>query len=561
MQQLQRIPLQQLQARQRQHVVKHSTTLVCRHVHRGRRPQLQQPQTLEHAILPKGFRAQRYPRTTCNSAPGDGTASSGDVIRPSAKAAAPPASSVDVTGQTSTSTGSHSASSSGFTSYSDMYKALNNSSYSKAADSSTPKSKQSTSNTSAHQHGPTSGSTGTRTDGLDISSNGHQLSGKGSVDAPGEPRSSTAAVDPAGVDEAIRKAQEALAAAESSLTSIHQLRSAQPPNKWTGLLQLVRSAAIVVASGALLVASHANGLGWQWAGATLGALGLAGRAYQRETVTPAGAAVVAVASLATLGCSLRFGLVMLAYSYTSHKLRQFKESRMPADYKPIAKPAQPQARNWPELLCIVFIPTVLAIAYGAMAGCLDTPLGSLPTVETWRADLMTLLQGAVLGWYACCCGDAWATELGSLSSDQPRLVTTLQPVRRGTHGAITLMGLSGAAAGGLLMGTLFYCAVLLSPTFWVFDVQRQAAMTQWRLIPLGLIAGVFGSLLDSLFGAALQFTGYNSDTATLSSVPGPGVSRISGLLSHKWMTDNIVNVLAGSLTAVLTAVAALRMFG
>lgn len=86
-------------------------------------------------------------------------------------------------------------------------------------------------------------------------------------------------------------------------------------------------------------------------------------------------------------------------------------------------------------------------------------------------------------------------------------------------------------------------------------------MTQWRLIPLGLIAGVFGSLLDSLFGAALQFTGYNSDTATLSSVPGPGVSRISGLLSHKWMTDNIVNVLAGSLTAVLTAVAALRMFG
>jgi hypothetical protein len=64
---------------------------------------------------------------------------------------------------------------------------------------------------------------------------------------------------------------------------------------------------------------------------------------------------------------------------------------------------------------VAAIPTILAIAYGAMAGCLDLPLGTLPNVETWRADLLTLLQGAVLGWYACICGDAWSSELGELS--------------------------------------------------------------------------------------------------------------------------------------------------
>jgi uncharacterized membrane protein len=106
-----------------------------------------------------------------------------------------------------------------------------------------------------------------------------------------------------------------------------------------------------------------------------------------------------------------------------------------------------------------------------MAGCLDLPLGAVPAVETWRADLLTLLQGAVLGWYACCCGDAWSSELGSLSNDQPRLLTTLQPVRKGTHGAVTLLGLSGAAAGGLLVGLVFYCAAVLSPTLWVFETQ------------------------------------------------------------------------------------------
>eukprot|EP00879_Flechtneria_rotunda_P016238 GHRR01016989.1.p1 GENE.GHRR01016989.1~~GHRR01016989.1.p1 ORF type:complete len:246 (+),score=57.46 GHRR01016989.1:54-740(+) len=215
---------------------------------------------------------------------------------------------------------------------------------------------------------------------------------------------------------------------------------------------------------------------------------------------------------------------------------------------------------WLQVLCITAIPTILAVAFGAMAGCLDVPLGAVPAVETWRADLLTLLQGAVLGWYACCSGDAWSTELGQLSGDQPRLLTTLQPVRRGTHGAVTLLGLSGAAAGGLLVGLVFYCGTLLSPSSWVFHAQRAVAMAQWRLIPLGLIAGLFGSLLDSLLGAILQFTGYISATASLSSVPGPGVKRISGL-QQTWMTNSFINLLSASVTAALTALAALRMFG
>jgi hypothetical protein len=193
---------------------------------------------------------------------------------------------------------------------------------------------------------------------------------------------------------------------------------------------------------------------------------------------------------------LRFGLVLLAVSYSICNLRQFKEARVVQDYSsgptPVAARQQQQEqqrpRDWLEVswglctqcimacpaaaacLCkavsapvellllhfkppaawaltcshspygrisssvcaalpaccsccalqvagIAVIPTILAIAYGAMAGCLDLPLGSLPNVnvETWRADLLTLLQGAVLGWYACICGDAWSSELGELS--------------------------------------------------------------------------------------------------------------------------------------------------
>lgn len=92
-------------------------------------------------------------------------------------------------------------------------------------------------------------------------------------------------------------------------------------------------------------------------------------------------------------------------------------------------------------------------------------------------------------------------------------------------------------------------------------LQRMAAMAQWRVIPLGLMAGLFGSLLDSLLGAALQFTGYDLASSSLTSKPGPSVQRISGLQRLPWLTDNVVNVLAASVTAALTALAALATFG
>jgi hypothetical protein len=107
--------------------------------------------------------------------------------------------------------------------------------------------------------------------------------GNGSEQLPIDPhhtqtqQQQSARVDAADVSNAIRKAQEAIAAAESSLSSIQHLPSAQLPNPWAGLLQVAKSLATVAAAGALLVASHAFGLGWQWAGATIGALALAGK--------------------------------------------------------------------------------------------------------------------------------------------------------------------------------------------------------------------------------------------------------------------------------------------
>jgi hypothetical protein len=178
-----------------------------------------------------------------------------------------------------------------------MYKALHNtfSTPPGVADAALTNSSRSNQQQQQEQHTAAGGSSSSSF-GLDGSSNGngHQASSSTPAAVGAEPaaavpaEAAAAAAAPsaaaaAGVEDALKKAQQALAAAESSLDSIHKLRSAQPPNKWTELLQVLRSVAVVAAAGAALVASHAFGLGWQWAGATLGALGLAGGPFRQFT--------------------------------------------------------------------------------------------------------------------------------------------------------------------------------------------------------------------------------------------------------------------------------------
>jgi hypothetical protein len=86
----------------------------------------------------------------------------------------------------------------------------------------------------------------------------------------------------------------------------------------------------------------------------------------------------------------------------------------------------------------------------------------------------------------------------------------MQPVRKGTHGGVTLLGLTGAAAGGLLAGAVFYCAAVLSPTLWVFEAQVRAAaalcdMTEMYIpcIPCICFAVTSGSLEASVPRASL----------------------------------------------------------
>lgn len=64
-----------------------------------------------------------------------------------------------------------------------------------------------------------------------------------------------------------------------------------------------------------------------------------------------------------------------------------------------------------------------------------------------------------------------------------------------------MVGLAASLAGGVVVGVAYYVSQLLA----VLNLQH--APPQWPLILYGGVAGLLGSMLDSLLGAHMQYSG------------------------------------------------------
>ena len=89
------------------------------------------------------------------------------------------------------------------------------------------------------------------------------------------------------------------------------------------------------------------------------------------------------------------------------------------------------------------------------------------------------------GALAAANADTWATEIGSHSRVQPRLITTGRPVPAGTDGGMTLLGTAGGIAGAGFIAGVSYLA------------------GQRRTLAIA-VGGAVGMLVDSLLGATVQ---------------------------------------------------------
>jgi len=115
------------------------------------------------------------------------------------------------------------------------------------------------------------------------------------------------------------------------------------------------------------------------------------------------------------------------------------------------------------------------------------------------AAILALFLGQVtpfFGAISAALADTVSSEIGMLSANNPRLITSFEKVKKGTDGGITLLGTIAALIAGALIGGFYYFAINAS----------------LKIAILIVGAGFFGSIIDSVLGAIMERKGLLSNT-------------------------------------------------
>jgi uncharacterized protein (TIGR00297 family) len=258
-----------------------------------------------------------------------------------------------------------------------------------------------------------------------------------------------------------------------------------------------------------------------------GGIGLV--AERRGSLTRSGAAGAVITGTTIFGFGgLSWGLTLIYFFLSSTFLSHFKErekSAVAAD-----KFSKGSRRDLGQALANAGVASAAALGYG------------LRRHSPGPAPLLAAFVGAL----ATANADTWATEVGTLSKDEPRLITNGQRVPPGTSGGVTLLGTSAAVAGAVSVGAV---AAALGA--------GRGTSLRGRLPLLALIGGMAGTLCDSLLGATAQAMYWcpRCQTETERRVHRCG-QETRALRGIGWLDNDGVNCIstaAGALVAVLAA--------
>ena len=221
------------------------------------------------------------------------------------------------------------------------------------------------------------------------------------------------------------------------------------------------------------------------------------------------------------------------------------------------------ARNYQQVLCNSVIACFFALGY-----CWKTNYSglSLPFDNKHESSIYSI--GFIFS-VVCCCGDTLgkyvnsfrlylylksiciaASEMGTaLAHNRPRLITNpFRTVPTGTNGGISSIGCLFSLFGGLIIGLSFVTGNMI---FCQSEHMINTFMINIQLLFYCAIFGFLGSLIDSLLGATLQFSGYDRERNVIAEKPLPFIEQISGL---DILSNNQVNLISSFLTSIMAMV-------
>ncbi|HLH60927.1 MAG TPA: DUF92 domain-containing protein [Ktedonobacteraceae bacterium] len=245
-------------------------------------------------------------------------------------------------------------------------------------------------------------------------------------------------------------------------------------------------------------------------------------ARRRRSLTRGGAAGTVAVGTAIFGMGGWSWGLSLIYFFVSSTLfshyREREKARAAAD-----KFSKGSERDIGQVAANGGLATLLALAYG-LSG------------SSSRAKL---LQAGFTGALATANADTWATELGVLSRQDPRLITSGKRVSPGTSGGITLLGTTASALGAFSLGLVFW------------GLQRFPR--SFASLPfVALLSGLAGSFFDSLLGATVQAMYYCPicGKETERRIHSCGV-KTTPLRGVPWIDNDVVNFVATMFGAIV----------
>ncbi|KAG5950135.1 hypothetical protein E4U53_005447 [Claviceps sorghi] len=250
------------------------------------------------------------------------------------------------------------------------------------------------------------------------------------------------------------------------------------------------------------------------------------RARSKNSLTPAGIFAAALTAIAHAYHPWNLPFVLLSVFFLAGTKVTHVKEKVKATLTLHAKGSSggEGPRTHVQVLANSLMASILTVAHGyQLRRRAADPEKS--TCFSWPGDLLVV---GIIAHYAAVAADTFSSELGILSSSQPRLITspTLRRVPRGTNGGVTLLGL---AAGFLGSAVAVAAAAAFLPVC-TGETRAPGDAPAWTLSQRGLflggmvVWGALGSVLDSFLGALFQRS--VRDVRSGKIVEGEGGNRV-----------------------------------
>jgi len=249
-------------------------------------------------------------------------------------------------------------------------------------------------------------------------------------------------------------------------------------------------------------------------------IGIAFIAYRARSLSKSGAVAASLVGGGIFGLGgLPWAVLLLVFFISSSGLSKVFSRRKAALDEKFSKGSR---RDWEQVLANGGLGTLLAIGF------------ALFPPQNWA-------WAAFIGAMAAVNADTWATEIGVLNPQPPRLITTGAVVERGTSGGVSIYGYLAIFGGAGLIG--------LSSLFFTSGVA-------WWVGPLAALAGgLAGASFDSWLGATVQAI-YFCPVCSKETEKHPQHSCGASTRFQRgwrWVSNEVINF-ACSLTGAVVAV-------